>query len=196
MRWREPVVPTRENQYSMQRKDGLMAILLPVAGKASGTQRHPTPCRRRDLLSQATVASWISQSDLVLPANVLRRRKMVADVFGMTGGSLMAVFPCSAGSLPSGQGSAHVILMTPAPAQLRTLVIPDFHVDKSQVPLITNGGPFHQWLTQASAPVLVMIQWDGRVTSIVQGCYVAANNVRRLSGYWRRRSAAGFLQFP
>jgi hypothetical protein len=174
----------------MKSKDGLMVLLLPIPGKDRADAKDAYLFRRRDSIPGDLVSSWINGSDLVLPANVLRRRKIVVDVFSERSGSRIAVFPCGSGPLPSGQGLVHLVMLAQAPVQLRSLIIPEYNIDQSQVPLFTSGGPFQDWLAQATAPWLVLAQWDGRITSAVQGCYVEAGNVRRLSGYWRRRSAS------
>jgi hypothetical protein len=169
------------NSIHMQNKDGAMLILLPLPENNPGG-KAVVPCRIGDMLPADTVTSWIDSSGMVLPASVLKRRKMVIDVSSAEAGSMIAVFPFQSGPTPSGQGMAHVVILGSVPLQLRSLIIPEYDIDNSQVPLL-DGGPFNKWLLQASAPWLVLLHRSGKVTSMVQGCYVAPHNVRRLSGY-------------
>lgn len=158
-----------------------MVLLLPLPDN-NPEGKVLVPCRIGDTVSPETVTSWIDSSGMVLPANVLKRRKMVIDVSSGKAGSMIAVFPFQSGPTPSGQGMAHVLIMGSVPLQLRSLIIPEYDIDNSQVPLF-HSGPFHNWLLQASAPWMVLVHRSGKITSMVQGCYVAPHNVRRLSGY-------------
>lgn len=158
-----------------------MVILLPLPDN-DPAGKEAVPCRIGDMLPAPTVESWIDSSGLILPASFLKRRKMVIDVSSAEAGSMIAVFPFQSGPTPSGQGMAHLLILGSVPLQLRSLIIPEYDIDNSQVPLL-DGGPFNGWLQQASAPWIVLLHRSGKTTSMVQGCYVTPHNVRRLSGY-------------